>query len=81
MSTTVLSVIIGIAAFALGAGICYLIFRFTAIGLLKKAEEEAEIIKKNKIVEAKEKFIALKLEHDACGRTEKTAARTAAPRP
>jgi ribonuclease Y len=31
---------------------------------LQKATEEAEVIKKNKIVEAKEKFIALKLEHD-----------------
>ena len=64
MSTTLLSIIIGIAAFILGGGLCYLFFRFTSAGLIKKAEEEAEIIKKNKIVEAKEKFIALKLEHD-----------------
>jgi len=64
MSPILLAVIIGVIAFLIGAGLCYVIFRFTAIGLLKKAEEEAEIIKKNKIVEAKEKFIALKLEHD-----------------
>ena len=48
----------------LGALICYLIFRFNSKGLLRKAEEEAEVIKKNKIIEAKEKFIALKLEHE-----------------
>jgi len=41
-----------------------MIFRYTAKGVLRKAEEEAEVIKKNKIVEAKEKFIALKLEHE-----------------
>ena len=48
----------------LGALICYLIFRFNSKGILRKAEEEAEVIKKNKIIEAKEKFIALKLEHE-----------------
>ena len=41
-----------------------MIFRFTASGVLRKAEEQAEVIKKNKIIEAKEKFIALKLEHE-----------------
>jgi ribonuclease Y len=41
-----------------------MIFRYTAKGVLRKAEKEAEVIKKNKIVEAKEKFIALKLEHE-----------------
>lgn len=41
--------------------------RFSAIVVpifSKKAEEEAEVLKKNKIIEAKEKFIALKLEHE-----------------
>ena len=47
-----------------GAAIYYLISRTAAANLIKKAEEEAEMMKKNKIVEAKEKFIALKLEHD-----------------
>ncbi|MBQ2608031.1 MAG: ribonuclease Y [Paludibacteraceae bacterium] len=59
-----LPVIIGIVSLLLGAGICFMIVRFTSVGLMKKAEEEAEMIKKNKIVEAKEKFIALKLEHE-----------------
>ena len=50
--------------FLLGGLVCYIIFRYTSTGIIRKAEAEAEIIKKNKIVEAKEKFIALKLEHD-----------------
>ena len=53
-----------IGAMLLGAGITYLIFRYVANGILQKAKEEAELLKKNKIVEAKEKFIALKLEHE-----------------
>ena len=56
--------LVAILALLCGAGICYLIFRFAAKGILRKAEDEAEVIKKNKIVEAKEKFIALKLEHE-----------------
>lgn len=59
-----IQVIAALAAFLLGAGICYLIFRYTSGGIIRKAEEEAEMIKKNKMIEAKEKFIALKLEHD-----------------
>ena len=58
------TMIVAIVALLLGAVICYLIFRYTAAGILRKAEEEAEVIKKNKIIEAKEKFIALKLEHE-----------------
>ena len=64
MSPILLTVLISVAAFFVGGGLCYIIFRYTSISMLRKAEEEAEIIKKNKIVEAKEKFIALKLEHD-----------------
>ena len=60
----ILNVLIAIVALIFGAGICYLLFRYHASGILRKAEEEAEVIKKNKIVEAKEKFIALKLEHE-----------------
>ena len=60
----ILNVLVAIVALIIGAVICYVIFRYTAAGILRKAEEEAEVIKKNKIVEAKEKFIALKLEHE-----------------
>ena len=48
----------------IGALICFIIFKIHSKGILRKAEAEAEVIKKNKIVEAKEKFIALKLEHE-----------------
>ena len=64
MNMMIINVVIAILALLLGAGICYLLFRFRASGILRKAEEEAEVIKKNKIIEAKEKFIALKLEHE-----------------
>ena len=60
----IVNTLIAIVALLIGAGICYLLFRFSAKTILRKAEEEAEVIKKNKIVEAKEKFIALKLEHE-----------------
>ncbi len=57
-------ILIALGALLVGAAGCYLIFRFHSAGILRKAEEEAEVIKKNKVVEAKEKFIALKLEHE-----------------
>ncbi|MCR5050030.1 MAG: ribonuclease Y [Paludibacteraceae bacterium] len=59
--TAIISAVLGLL---LGAGGYYLISRMAGINMLKKAEEEAEVVKKNKMVEAKEKFIALKLEHD-----------------
>ena len=61
---TITNLLIAFGFLMLGALICYLIFRFNSKGILRKAEEEAEVIKKNKIIEAKEKFIALKLEHE-----------------
>ena len=61
---TITNVLIAFGFLLLGALICYFIFRFNSKGILRKAEEEAEVIKKNKIIEAKEKFIALKLEHE-----------------
>lgn len=53
-----------IGGLLIGAGGYLIISRITGANIVHKATEEAEIIKKNKIVEAKEKFIALKLEHD-----------------
>ena len=61
---TIANLLIAFGFLLLGALICYIIFRFNSKGILRKAEEEAEVIKKNKIIEAKEKFIALKLEHE-----------------
>ncbi|MBQ8832261.1 MAG: ribonuclease Y [Paludibacteraceae bacterium] len=57
-------VIIGLVCMLVGALICFLIFKIHSKGILRKTEAEAEVIKKNKIIEAKEKFIALKLEHE-----------------
>ncbi len=57
-------IITAICSLLLGALICFLIFRYHSKGILRKAADEAEVIKKNKIIEAKEKFIALKLEHE-----------------
>jgi ribonuclease Y len=51
-------------ALLLGFGIAYLLLRYSGISIIRKAQEEAEMIKKNKNIEAKEKFIALKLEHE-----------------
>ena len=64
MNFMVVNILVAIGALILGSGICFLLFRYHAAGILRKAEEEAEVIKKNKIIEAKEKFIALKLEHE-----------------
>ena len=58
------NILIGILCLLLGALICFIVFKIHSKGILRKAEEEAEVIKKNKIIEAKEKFIALKLEHE-----------------
>ena len=62
--TPLVCVLIAIGCALLGALICFLIFRLTSVSLVRKAAEEAEVLKKNKIIEAKEKFIALKLEHE-----------------
>ena len=59
-----ITIISAVVALLVGAGVTFLIFRYSANGMLEKAKEEAEIIKKNKIIEAKEKFIALKAEHE-----------------
>ena len=57
-------IITAVVALAIGYTIAYLILRYSGASIIRKAEEEAELIKKNKNIEAKEKFIALKLEHE-----------------
>ncbi len=57
-------ILIAIAALLLGAGICFAVVKYVSNGILNKAKDEAEIIKKNKVIEAKEKFIALKAEYE-----------------
>ena len=64
MNTAILIIICVVAGLLVGAGGYYFITKLVGAGIIQKATEEAEVVKKNKIVEAKEKFIALKLEHD-----------------
>ncbi len=58
------TIIVATVALLIGFVVAWLILRYSSISLIKKANEEAEIIKRNKNIEAKEKFIALKAEHD-----------------
>lgn len=62
--STLYVILIAAGALLLGVGLTFLAMRFIAGGILSKAKEEAEVIKKNKIIEAKEKFITLKIEHE-----------------
>jgi len=62
------SALIGTGAFILGAVLSYFITqhnnRRRAHNIIKEAETEAEMIKKDKILQAKEKFLQLKSEHE-----------------
>lgn len=60
--------IIGILAFAIGGILAYVAFMFATKNkretIIKEAEAEAEVIKKDKILQAREKFLQLKAEHE-----------------
>ena len=60
----VYSIIIGFVAFLLGVGGTWVLYGLFSKKARQEAEVEAELLKKNKLIEAKEKFIALKLEHE-----------------
>ena len=62
--TPIFTILIAIGAFTLGAVGYFMLLRITNKGKLQKIEAEAELIKKRKQIEAKEKFIALKMEHE-----------------
>lgn len=59
-----INIIIGIIAFIVGAGGCYSIFRLNNKKMKREMEAEAELLKKNNLIEVKEKFIQLKSEHE-----------------
>jgi ribonucrease Y len=65
---SILTLIIGLAAFLSGATIAYFVkikgIKNKAEKLLHEAQTEAEVTKKEKIVQAKEKYLQLKVEHD-----------------
>jgi ribonuclease Y len=58
------TIIIGLIALIAGAGGSFALLRVVNKGALQKAEAEAELLKKNKLIEVKEKFIGLKAEHE-----------------
>ena len=57
-------IIIGIIAFLAGSGGCFAIFQLNRKKWKKEAKAEIELLKQKKMIEAKEKFIALKSEHE-----------------
>jgi len=58
------SILIGIIALVVGAGGSFVLLRFINKRAVQEAESEAELLKKNKLIEVKEKFIGLKAEHE-----------------
>ena len=58
------NIIIGLIAFVVGGGGSFVLLRFVNKRAIEEAAAEAELLKKNKLIEAKEKFIALKAEHE-----------------
>ncbi len=58
------TIIIAIVSMLLGALLCYLINKYVRRQTLKEAKAEAEFIKKNKILEAKEHIQSLQTEYD-----------------
>lgn len=64
----VTGVIIGASAFLFGGTVAWFIYRTLLkkkrLNIIKEAELEAEVIKKEKVLQAKDKFYELKLEHE-----------------
>lgn len=62
-----ITLIVGISGFVIGTGLSYLLFTKLlskkADNIIREAEEKGETIKQSKMVQAKEKFLALKEEH------------------
>ena len=73
----VTTIVIAAVCFAVGAGLSYIFFRYGLKtkydNILKEAETEAEVIKKNKLLEVKEKFLNKKadLEKEVALRNQK----------
>jgi ribonuclease Y len=67
-SVAMISIIVAVSAFAVGGFVSYLIWDRALAAkrnrMVKDAESEAEVIRKDKILQAKEKFLQLKAEHE-----------------
>ncbi len=65
---TIFLVIIALVALAVGSVLTYVFYQMIlkrrSVNIIKEAESEAEVIKKDKILQAKEKFLQLKSEHE-----------------
>ena len=78
MSETVVTIVVSIACFIVGGFASYMFFKHGLKSkydkILKEAETEAEVIKKNKLLEVKEKFLNKKadLEKEVSLRNQKT---------
>jgi len=63
-----LTIIVGVVFFIIGSSIGYFIWQTVLKrrhkNIIKEAETEAEVIKKDKILQAKEKFLQLKADHE-----------------
>ena len=63
-----MTILIGLAGLVLGGGVAFLFLQKSADNkatqLLEDAKNEAEVIKKEKILQAKENFLQLKEEHE-----------------
>jgi len=68
MSSVSLFVVIGLAGLIVGAALYYLIsqvaMKSKSRNIIMEAEAEAEVIKRDKILQAKEKFLQLKTDHE-----------------
>ncbi len=68
MDTTTTALIVALVAAAIASAIAYMVTSKIALKrkemLLKEAENEGEMIKKEKILQAKERFLQLKAEHE-----------------
>lgn len=77
---TVVTIVLSIACFIVGGFASYLFFKHGLKnkydGILRDAEAEAEVIKKNKLLEVKEKFLNKKadLEKEVAQRNQKDTA-------
>ena len=77
MTTTLIPVIVGAAGLAIGAALTYLIAfsgaRSKAKRMIQEAEAQGEVMKKNKLLEVKEKFLNKKaeLEKEVAARSQK----------
>ncbi|MFO7940078.1 MAG: ribonuclease Y [Bacteroidales bacterium] len=63
-----LGLIVGVSAFAVGGLVSYFVWdkalKKKSSKIIKEAQVEADVIKKDKILQAKEKFLQLKAEHE-----------------